>query len=65
MPQRYMEAVREICDKYEVPLIFHAIQTYIRIGKMTPAEHYGETPEFITLGRAVGGGLPLAATTLC
>ena len=61
-PPRYMEAVREICDRYEVPLIFDEIQTFARIGKWTAAEFYGVTPEFIALGKAVGGGLPLGVT---
>ncbi|NLX95963.1 MAG: aminotransferase class III-fold pyridoxal phosphate-dependent enzyme [Rhodopirellula sp.] len=61
-PRRYVEAVREICDRYEVPLIFDEIQTFIRIGKWTAAEFYGVTPEFIALGKAVGGGLPLGVT---
>jgi 4-aminobutyrate aminotransferase-like enzyme len=61
-PRRYMEAVREICDRYQVPLIFDEIQTFVRIGKWTAAEYYGVTPEFLVLGKAIGGGLPLGAT---
>jgi len=61
-PQRYLEEVRAICDRYEIPLIFDEIQTFLRIGKWTAAEYYGVTPEFIVLGKAVGGGLPLGVT---
>jgi 4-aminobutyrate aminotransferase-like enzyme len=61
-PRRFMEAVREICDRYEVPLIFDEIQTFVRIGKWTAAEYYGVTPDFLVLGKAVGGGLPLGVT---
>ena len=61
-PRRYVEAVREICDRYQVPLIFDEIQTFVRIGKWTAAEYYGVTPEFIVLGKAIGGGLPLGMT---
>jgi len=61
-PQRYMEAVREICDKHAIPIIFDEIQTFVRIGKWTAAEYFGITPEFIALGKAVGGGLPLGVT---
>ena len=57
-----MEAVREICDRHGIPLIFDEIQTFVRIGKWTAAEYYGVTPEFIVLGKAVGGGLPLGVT---
>jgi 4-aminobutyrate aminotransferase-like enzyme len=58
-PRRYLEEVRAICDRYSVPLIFDEIQTFARIGKWTAAEYYGVTPEFIGLGKAIGGGLPL------
>ena len=64
IPRRYMEAVREICDRHGVPLIFDEIQTYMRIGKMTAAQYYGVIPEFICLGKAVGGGLPLGVTVV-
>ncbi len=60
----YMRAVREICDRYEIPLIFDEIQTFARIGKWTAAEYYGVTPEFIALGKAIGGGLPLGVTIM-
>ena len=61
-PKRYIETVREICDRYQVPLIFDEIQTFVRIGTWTAAEYYGVTPDFIVLGKAVGGGLPLGVT---
>lgn len=63
-PQRYLQRVREICDRHEVPLIFDEIQTYIRIGAFFAAQHYGVTPDIIALGKAVGGGLPLGATLI-
>ena len=61
-PKRYLERVREICNKHGVPLIFDEIQTYIRIGSFFAAGHYGVTPDVIALGKAVGGGLPLGVT---
>ena len=63
-PKRYLQRVREICDRHEVPLIFDEIQTYIRIGAFFAAGHYGVTPDVIALGKAVGGGLPLGATLI-
>ncbi|MCX7824506.1 MAG: aminotransferase class III-fold pyridoxal phosphate-dependent enzyme [Verrucomicrobiae bacterium] len=63
-PKRYLEAAREICDRYQIPMIFDEIQTFVRIGKWTAAEYYGVTPEFIVLGKAVGGGLPLGVTVV-
>lgn len=63
-PQRYLQRVREICDKHQAPLIFDEIQTYIRIGAFFAAGHYDVTPDVIALGKAVGGGLPLGATLI-
>ena len=64
LPKRYLQRVREICDEFEVPLIFDEIQTYMRIGKFTAAEYYGVEPDMIALGKALGGGLPLGATVI-
>ena len=63
-PRRYLVRVREICDEYDVPLIFDEIQTYCRIGKWFAAEHYGVTPDIIVLGKGLGAGLPIAAIVI-
>ncbi len=63
-PKRYLQRVRDICDKHETPLIFDEIQTYIRIGAFFAAQHYDVTPDVIALGKAIGGGLPLGATLI-
>jgi len=60
-PKRYLQRVRQICDEYGVPLIFDEIQTFCRIGEWFAAEHFGVTPDIIVLGKALGGGLPVAA----
>lgn len=63
-PKRYLQRVREICNRHEVPLIFDEIQTYIRIGAFFGAEYYDVIPDMIALGKAVGGGLPLGVTLI-
>lgn len=60
-PKRYLEGVRKICDKYGCLLIFDEIQTYCRIGKFFAADYFGVEPDIIVLGKALGGGLPIAA----
>jgi 4-aminobutyrate aminotransferase-like enzyme len=60
-PKRYLQRVREICDRYGVPLIFDEIQTFCRIGQWFAADYFGVTPDIIVLGKALGGGLPIAA----
>ena len=61
LPVEYLQEVRRICDKYNIPLIFDEIQTYCRIGEFFAADYFGVTPDIIVLGKGLGGGLPLAA----
>jgi 4-aminobutyrate aminotransferase-like enzyme len=63
-PRRYLQRVREICDEFDVPLIFDEIQTFCRIGRWFAAEHYEVIPDIIVLGKSFGGGLPLAAIVI-
>ncbi len=61
LPREYLEAVRKICDEFNVPLIFDEIQTYARTGRFFAAEYFGVTPDIIVLGKGFGAGLPIAA----
>jgi 4-aminobutyrate aminotransferase-like enzyme len=60
-PKRYLQRVREICDEFDVLLIFDEIQTYCRIGDWFASSYYGVTPDVIVLGKGLGAGLPIAA----
>jgi len=58
----YFEAVRQICDDTGSILIFDEIQTGIgRTGKLFGYEHFGVTPDIMTLAKALGNGLPIGA----
>jgi 4-aminobutyrate aminotransferase-like enzyme len=61
-PREYLQAVRQICDEFSVPLIFDEIQTYARVGCFFAAEYFGVTPDMIVLGKGFGAGLPMSAT---
>ena len=61
LPKRYLQALRDLCDEFETLLIFDEIQTFARIGEMFAADYFGVVPDIIVLGKALGGGLPLAA----
>ncbi len=53
--------LRKICDEKKLLLIIDEVQTGIgRTGKMFCYQHYGFTPDIMTLAKALGGGLPIA-----
>jgi glutamate-1-semialdehyde 2,1-aminomutase len=57
----FLQFLREICTANGALLIFDEVMTGFRVSKGGAAERYGITPDLITLGKIVGGGLPLAA----
>lgn len=60
--QRYMHALRKKCTETGTLLIFDEVQVGIgRTGKLFAFEHYGIYPDILTLGKALGGGMPIGA----
>jgi len=58
----YLIKVRAICDKHELLLILDEVQTGIgRTGKLFAYEHYGITPDIMTLAKGLGGGIAIGA----
>jgi acetylornithine/succinyldiaminopimelate/putrescine aminotransferase len=58
----YLTALRKRCDDVSCMLIFDEIQCGMgRSGKMFAFEHSGVVPDILTLGKALGGGLPIGA----
>ena len=57
----FLEALREVTQQYEIPLIFDEIVTGFRFAYGGAQEFYGVTPDLCALGKAVAGGYPLTA----
>ena len=58
----FLQALRKRCDEVGALLIFDEIQCGMgRTGKMFAFEHSGVIPDVLTLGKALGGGLPIGA----
>jgi glutamate-1-semialdehyde 2,1-aminomutase len=57
----YLEAVRALCDKYNIVLIFDEVKTGLTAGVHGAAYRFGVEPDLICLAKSIGGGLPLAA----
>jgi acetylornithine/N-succinyldiaminopimelate aminotransferase len=59
---QFIQALRALTQQHGLLLIFDEIQTGMgRTGKLFHYEHTGITPDIMTLGKGIGGGVPLAA----
>lgn len=60
--KRFLEGLRQICDKHGILLIFDEIQTGIgRTGELYAYQTFGVKPDILTSAKALGGGIPLSA----
>ena len=59
--QGFLEELREITKQYGALLIFDEVITGFRLSLGGAQEYYGITPDLTTLGKIIGGGMPMAA----
>jgi glutamate-1-semialdehyde 2,1-aminomutase len=57
----FLETLATCCRAHGALLIFDEVMTGFRVGLGGAQGHYGITPDLTTLGKVIGGGLPLAA----
>ena len=58
----YLKKLSEICRERDILLILDEVQVGIgRTGKLFAYEHFGITPDIVTLAKALGNGLPIGA----
>lgn len=61
-PEGYWQRVRQLCDRYGILLIFDEVQTGMnRTGRWFASEHWDTVPDIVTMAKALGNGLPVAA----
>lgn len=57
----FLEGLRELCDKQGAALIFDEVMTGFRVALGGAQALYGVQPDLTTLGKVIGGGMPVGA----
>jgi glutamate-1-semialdehyde 2,1-aminomutase len=57
----FLQALRALCDRHGALLIFDEVMTGFRVHPGGAAARFGVKPDLITLGKIIGGGLPVGA----
>ena len=57
----FLQGVRDLCTKHGVVLIFDEVMTGFRLAKGGAQERFGITPDMTTMGKIIGGGMPVGA----
>lgn len=57
----FLEGLRDVCDQYGSVLIFDEVMTGFRVALGGAQAHYGIKPDLTTLGKVIGGGMPVGA----
>lgn len=57
----FLQALNELCKQHDSVLIFDEVMTGFRVGLKCAQGLYGIKPDLTTLGKVIGGGMPMAA----
>jgi glutamate-1-semialdehyde 2,1-aminomutase len=57
----FLDGLRTLCDRYGAVLIFDEVMTGFRVHARGAQGLYGITPDLTTLGKVIGGGMPVGA----
>lgn len=57
----FINGLRSLCDKYNALLVFDEVMSGFRASLKGAFSYYDITPDLVTFGKVIGGGLPLAA----
>ncbi|MFT5082964.1 MAG: glutamate-1-semialdehyde 2,1-aminomutase [Lentisphaeria bacterium] len=57
----FLQSLRKVCDEYRSLLIFDEVMTGFRIGLTGAQGYYKVQPDLTTLGKVIGGGMPVGA----
>lgn len=57
----FLSALRALCTEHKCVLVFDEVMTGFRVAKGGAQERYGITPDLTTLGKIIGGGMPVGA----
>lgn len=57
----YLQGLRDICTREGIVLIFDEVMTGFRLAKGGAQELFGVTPDMTTMGKIIGGGMPVGA----
>jgi len=60
-PDDFLPMLREVTDRYSVPLIVDEVQSGVgRTGRIWASEHSGVSPDIMCVGKSIGGGIPFS-----
>src|SRR5690606_19674265 len=57
----FLQGLRDLCTREGIVLIFDEVMTGFRLARGGAQERFGVTPDLTTLGKIIGGGMPVGA----